>query len=150
MPRYFFHVSGISLFNDTVGAELKDDHEAWSVAVASCGEILTDIKGKMPNQSEVRVTVKNGDERVVAVVRFTGERPSSACETTSRLSQFAKEGAHVRVAAAIDLTLDWIKDIHDPEDYGPFAPDLALAALKALDEGDLFGNGLVVRRETLQ
>ncbi|KQT52475.1 MULTISPECIES: DUF6894 family protein [unclassified Aureimonas] len=145
MPRYFFHVSGVSLFTDTLGAELANDAEAWSAAVVSCGELLQDIDGKMPDRAEVRVTVKDDTDRLVAVVRFTGERQSPVEEPPI----LAKEVPQ-RILAAMDTALDWIRDVHDPENYGPFASHLAVAALTSLEEGDRVGDGLVVRRETIQ
>lgn len=150
MPRYFFHISGLSTFNDTVGAELKDVSAAWSVAIVSFGEILMDIDGKMPDRSEIRITVKDEDERVVAVVRFTGERDLAEKQAKALLPNSGPEGARDRMAAAFDATLDWIKDVHDPVDYGLFAFDLADAAMAVLEEGDLLARGLHVARKTMQ
>ncbi len=150
MPRYFFHVSGLSAFSDLVGTDLANDAAAWSAAVVSCGEILADIDGNMPDGSEIRIAVRDEDERTVAIVRFTGEYRPARRSKPEGADRHVDGALHDRVTAGIDLALDWIKDVHDPQDYAPFAGDLATAAMAALEDGDRIGRDLVVRREVVQ
>lgn len=138
MPRYFFHLTGHTSFVDKEGVELIDDDDAWSTAVSSCGDILRDIDGRLPERSEITVRVADEGGRHVATLRFIGRREREAV-----LGDVAE-----RVADHVDVALDWIHDVYKPTHYNGYAQDLALAALVGLQDGDEIGRGLkVVRNE---
>ena len=74
MPRYFFHVEGPQPFVDRDGTELPDVDAAWSMATSSCAEILKDLDGLLPADSEISTRVTDESDSVMITLRFTGKR----------------------------------------------------------------------------
>lgn len=64
MPSYSFTVP---LSVEEVDFELKDDDEAWSQAVTYIGELLRDIDGGLPHQTEWRLLVREGKRPVADI-----------------------------------------------------------------------------------
>lgn len=138
MPRYFFHLTGSTSFIDKDGIELADEDAAWSEAVSSCGHLLQDIDGRLPERSEITLRVADEGGQHVATLRFIGRRQRDAV-----LGEVAE-----RVADQVDVALDWIHDVYRPARYNGYAHELGLAALVGLQDGDSIGRGLVVRHES--
>ena len=74
MPRYFFHVSGASIYRDSDGSVLADDQAAWSHAVSSTGELLRDLDGKLESGAKIEIIVEDETGEVVATLAFFGTR----------------------------------------------------------------------------
>lgn len=64
LPSYSFKVP---LSVDALEFELKDDEEAWSQAVTYIGELLRDIDGGLPDQTEWHLTVHEGGRMVCEI-----------------------------------------------------------------------------------
>jgi hypothetical protein len=79
MPRYFFDViqNGHAGLADEDGIELPDDDAAWAEATGSCGQMIRDLDGALPTNSEWRMDVANADGSVVFRLHFRAERPVS-------------------------------------------------------------------------
>ena len=74
LPRYFFQVSGVTTHFDRDGYDLPDIDAAWSLAIASTGELLRDLKGAMPDGAEIITTVSSADGREVISLVFSARR----------------------------------------------------------------------------
>jgi hypothetical protein len=79
MPRYHFQITGAATHFDREGYDLPDLDAAWSMAISSTGELLRDIGGAMPNNSEITATVsgEDGAELISLSFKATRKAPGS-------------------------------------------------------------------------
>ncbi len=73
MPLYEFRVPESP---DVVSAELETDDEAWAQAVTLCGEMLKDIDGNLPPDTEWNLAVCQA-ARTVATIKVVAHRMKS-------------------------------------------------------------------------
>lgn len=70
MPLYRFEIEGDTEHD---AMDLPNDDAAWSEIVTWCGEILKDVDGKLPAQTDIRLRVWNA-ERLVARIELVATR----------------------------------------------------------------------------
>lgn len=72
MPHYVFKVEGEAATDRIL---LADDNEAWKQLVTFAGELMRDIDGRMPNDTDCEIAVREGTRRVGSV-KFIARRGS--------------------------------------------------------------------------
>jgi hypothetical protein len=75
--RYFFHVHDGGDQPDLAGTELPDFRAAHAEAVLSCGEMLRDLDGALPIDSEWRMDVSDYTGATILMLRFTQSVPTN-------------------------------------------------------------------------
>ena len=73
MPRFYFNIDDGVLQPDPDGAELPDAHAAWAEAVRCCGEMLKDIDGRFPPNSQWQMQVTDSAAQRIFTLRFSAE-----------------------------------------------------------------------------
>lgn len=73
MPRYRFEVEGDT---EHEVRTLPSDDSAWSEVVTWCGEMLKDVDGQMPGDTDLCLGVFDGERRV-AQIRLVASRCES-------------------------------------------------------------------------
>ena len=72
MPLYYFNVTGGGLFPGCNGHDLPDDDAAWSMAIASMGDLLKDVDGCRHDRFDTLTTVTDTSGRTLMTLRFEG------------------------------------------------------------------------------
>ena len=85
MPRYYFDIRDGVCAPDPDGLDLPDTQAAWSEAVRTCGAMLKDIDGQLP-QGEWRMEVTDESRQPVFTLRFVGTDHSRPAAANSNLS----------------------------------------------------------------
>jgi hypothetical protein len=70
MPRYTFTAPPAR----PVTVDLRDDKAAWKEIVEYAGEMLRDIDGKLPNNTDWQITVTNDSDEAVAEININARR----------------------------------------------------------------------------
>ena len=71
MPRYTFTAPPERF---PVTLDLRDDSAAWKEVVEYAGEMLREIDGQLPNNTDWQLTVTNDGGQPVATVRIQAQR----------------------------------------------------------------------------
>lgn len=74
MPLYFFNVTGELRFPGCNGHDLRDDDAAWSMAIASMGDLLKDVDGLKHGHFDAVTTVTDASGRSLMTLCFAGKR----------------------------------------------------------------------------
>jgi hypothetical protein len=79
MPRFFFNVSyDGEVGRDSEGVELADHEAAWSEAIGSCGQMISDLDGAMKDATAWRMEVTDHVGTPLFRVCFQAERVEGA------------------------------------------------------------------------
>ena len=73
MPRFYFDIDDGVSQPDPDGVDLPDAQAAWAEAVRCCGEMLKDIDGRLPPNSEWKMEVTDKDAQLIFSLRFFAE-----------------------------------------------------------------------------
>lgn len=74
MPLYYFNVTGGSFYPGRNGHDLPDDDAAWSMAIASMGDLLKDVDGMKHDRFDAVTIVTDTSGRALMTLRFEGNR----------------------------------------------------------------------------
>ncbi|MBP1807715.1 DUF6894 family protein [Rubellimicrobium aerolatum] len=77
MPRYFFHLVGSPMPEDSLGTVCPGPEDARSQAVVAAGEMLRDIDGAFWDGPEWRMHVTDEEGATVCEIRISGRGPSA-------------------------------------------------------------------------